>query len=213
LTVATGDGLPNFTPGVDYTIPSPFGPACPSPDMVCQGQALILSHFIEPSVGGPNAKASQTSGMEASRANPTQPPHDMGVAGVKELSLVTAPNESPSAQILGGAQFNTSFSNSPVAEGCLTTCTTPISPEQAEYNVLYVYFYGTPVAATFGGVPGAVPLNYLQIYSDDIQYSEANAGIPAEITEIDGANVSESAQDLLNQASQKLFEIAEPPGR
>ena len=57
LTVATGDGLPNFTPGVDYTIPAPFGPACPSPDMVCWGQALILSHFIEPSIGGPNAKS------------------------------------------------------------------------------------------------------------------------------------------------------------
>ncbi len=213
LTVATGDGLPNFTPGVDYAIPYPFVPACPNPDVVCLGQALILSHFIEPSVGGSNAKATQTSGMEASRANPTQPPHDMGVAAVKDLSLVTAPLASPSAQILGGAQFNTSFSNFPVAEGCLTTCSTPISPEQAEYNVLYVYFYSTPVAASFGGVPGATPLNYLQIYSDDIQYSEANAGIPAEVTEIDGANISESAQDLLNQASQKLFEIAEPPGR
>ena len=184
LTVATGDGLPNFTPGVDYTIPYPFGPACPSPDMVCWGQALILSHFIEPSVGGPNAKATQTSGMEASRANPAQPPHDMGVAAVKGLSLVTAPGTSPSVQILGGAQFNTSFSNFPVAEGCLTTCSAPITPEQAEYNVLYVFFYGTPVAAFFGGVPGAAPLNYLQIYSDDIQYSEANASTPVEVMEI-----------------------------
>ena len=214
LTVATGDGLPNFTPGKeDYTIPYPFGPACPSADMVCWGQALILSHFIEPSVGGLNAKATQTSGMEASRANPTQPPHDMGVAAVKDLSLVTAPYTSPSTQILGGAQFNTSFSNFPVMEGCLTTCSSPISPEQAEYNVLYVYFYGTPEAAFFGGVPGAAPLNYLQIYSDDIQYSEANAGMPVEVMEIDGASVLESAQDLLNQASQKLLDIAEPPGR
>jgi hypothetical protein len=98
-------------------------------------------------------------------------------------------------------------------EGCLTTCSSPISPEQAEYNVLYVYFYGTPEAAFFGGVPGAAPLNYLQIYSDDIQYSEANAGMPVEVMEIDGASVLESAQDLLNQASQKLLDIAEPPGR
>ncbi len=214
LTVATGDGLPNFTPGTDYTIPYPFTPACPRPDMVCLSQAQILSHFIEPSVGGPNAKATQTSGMEASRANPTQPQPDMGVAGVKILSQATALFTSPSAQILGGAQFNTSFSNAPVVEGCLADCSVPpgdmISPEQAEYNVLYVYFYGTPVASFFGGVTGTVPLNYLQIYFEDIQYSEANAKTPVPVIAIDGASVSETAQDLLNLASQKLFEIAEP---
>jgi hypothetical protein len=57
------------------------------------------------------------------------------------------------------------------------------------------------------------PLNCLQIYSDDIQYSEANADLPVEVMEIDGVNVLESAQELLNQASQHLLEIAEPPER
>ncbi len=90
-------------------------------------------------------------------------------------------------------------------------CSGKISPEQAEYNVLYVYFYGTPVATFFGGVPGAAPLNYLQIYSDDILYAEANSKSPVDIVQIDGAPLVISAQDLMNLASQKLFEIAEPP--
>jgi hypothetical protein len=212
LTIATGNGFPNFTPGVtNYPIPSLFVDDCPQPDMTCWSESLVLSHFVDPTVGGSNAKATQTSGMEASRANPTQPPHNFGVASVRDLSQATAHFQSPAAQILGGAQFNTSFSNAPNDEGCLTVCSGKISPEQAEYNVLYVYFYGTPVATFFGGVPGAAPLNYLQIYSDDILYAEANSKSPVDIVQIDGAPLVISAQDLMSLASQKLFEIAEPP--
>jgi hypothetical protein len=49
-----------------------------------------------------------------------------------------------------------------------------IQPEQAEYNVLSIYFNGTPAALSFGSTQGAAPLNYLQIYSSDIQYAAAN---------------------------------------
>jgi hypothetical protein len=85
-----------------------------------------------------------------------------------------------------------------------------IPPEQAEYNVLNIYFNGTPVATSFGGTPGTTPLNYLQIYSDDIQYAQMNVDAPAQVVETNGT-VSTTAQDLLNLASQKLLEIAEPP--
>jgi hypothetical protein len=274
LTVATGDGLPNFTPGTDYPVPVPFVSACPDPNMDCYSQALILAYFIEPTVGGANAKATQTSGMEANRADPDSD-HDMGVAAVKGLSHVTESLSSPSAQILGGAQFNTSFSNDPVGEGCLssvppptmersaqcaselkalsdagtpcgsqscapvscipTVCLAPnvnplsltpysqfsnvptadlIPPEQSEYNVLYVYFSGTPVASFFGGTPGTTPapLNYLQIYSDDILYAQTHAfSRPVQVLEINGTYAPVTAQDLLNLARQKLFQIAEPP--
>ena len=64
-----------------------------------------------------------------------------------------------------------------------------ISAEQALYNVLGVYFDGTPVASFFGGTPGAAPLNYLQIYSPDIQYATANANAPAQVVE-NGVTVS-----------------------
>jgi|SRR5215471_2301894 len=37
-----------------------------------------------------------------------------------------------------------------------------ISAEHGTYNVLRKYFDGTPAAASFGGTPGAAPLNHLQ---------------------------------------------------
>jgi hypothetical protein len=196
--------------------------------------------------------------MEGSRVGA-----DMGIDGVKRLSQSTAQFTAPSAQILGGAQFNTSFANNTLTEGCTSkfppnssdtpagcsippscsvqgcipvacipqACLAPgvtqadlasfktfknvpvsdlISPEQAEYNVLNVYFDGTAVASFFGGTPGAAPLNYLQIYSPDILYASAHVNAPAQIVETGGASVAMSAQDLLNLASQKLLEIAEP---
>ncbi|SPF43679.1 hypothetical protein SBA4_3080004 [Candidatus Sulfopaludibacter sp. SbA4] len=53
-------------------------------------------------------------------------------------------------------------------------------------------------------------MNYMQIYSPDIQYAEMNVNAPAHVVETSGATVSMTAQDLLNLASQKLLSIAEP---
>ena len=259
LVATTGSGLPNLKQ-TGFTIPSALSADCPNPNMECAAVTTILSHFIQSTVGGANAKATQTSGMEASRASNA----DQGVAGMKLVSQLTAQLASPSAQILGGAPFNTSFSNDPVGEGCTSTfppdssdtpvgCTIPstcttngcvpvacipqaclavgvtqstlatyktynkvpnndlIPPEQALYNVLNYYFDGTPAASSFGGTSGTAPLNYLQIYREDIQYATANVAAPATIVQAGGAIVSTTAQTLLNQASQKLFTIAEPP--
>jgi uncharacterized repeat protein (TIGR01451 family) len=257
LVATTGDGLPNLSS--NYTILPAFTSYCGNPNMDCAAETAILSYFIEPSKGGANAKATQTSGMEASRVNGA----NLGVTGVKLLSQSTAQFTAPSAQILGGEQFNTSFSNDPLGEGCTSTfppnasdtpagCTIPpsctgegclpiacipsaclapgvtlanlssytkfsqvpatdlIPPEQSEYNVLSVYFAGTAVAAQFGGTPGPTPppLNYLQIYSPDIQYAEAHVSAPAQVVET-GGTVSVTAQQLLNQASQAFAQIAE----
>ena len=92
-----------------FTIPAGFSGDCPNPNMDCAAETTILSYFVEPTVGGANAKAVQTSGMEASRASLGA--SDLGVAGVKLLSQSTAQFTAPSAQILGGAQFNPSFSD------------------------------------------------------------------------------------------------------
>jgi uncharacterized protein (TIGR03437 family) len=258
LVATTGSGFPNFNN--NFALPSAFQAICPNPNMQCAAVASILSHFADPTVGGANAKATQTSGMEAARA---ATPGNVGVAAVQWLSQNTAKLSSPSAQILGGAQFNTSFSNDPVVEGCTaafppdagdtpaacmipSSCTTNrcipvacipqaclaigvtqtslttygtfskvpnndlISPEQAAYNVLNVYFNGSAAASSFGGTPGATPLNYLQIYSPDIQYAEMNVNGPAQILQPDGVIVSTTAQQLLDQASEKLASIAEP---
>jgi uncharacterized protein (TIGR03437 family) len=85
-----------------------------------------------------------------------------------------------------------------------------IPPEQALYNVLTYFFDGTPVAAAFGATPGTAPMNYVQVYEQDIQYAEANASAPAKIVHPDGTIVSTTAQALLNQASALLLSISEP---
>jgi hypothetical protein len=264
LVATTGNGLPNL--GSDYAIPKAFTLSCPDPDMDCGAETTILSYFVSSSVGGVNnAKATQTSGLEAARGDVV---HNLGVAAVKQLSIATMKLTSPSTQILGGAQFNTSFANDPVAEGCLSPfppppdssetpaackppkdtcakeacqpiacipadCLAPgvtqeevkadhyvhfgdvpkqdkIAPEQAEYNVLNAYFEGTPVASFFGGTNGTAPLNYLQIYSEDILYANQQI-VPVPVMEMGGSGTAMlTAQDLLNLASEKLLEIAEP---
>jgi uncharacterized protein (TIGR03437 family) len=257
LVATTGNGLPNFA-GAPATPPPAFTADCPTLDPDCAAETTILAYFAEPAVGGANAKASQNSGMEASRSG-----INLGVPGVKQLSASTAQFTSPSSQILGGAQFNTSFSNDPVGEGCddtfppntedmpagcimPATCTTNgcipvdcipqaclapgvtsaslamyqtfskvpstllISPEQAAYNVLNFYFSGTAGASSFGATQGATPLNYLQVYSPDIQYAEMNVDAPAQVVQTGGSSVSMSAQELLDLASPQLLAIAEP---
>ena len=85
LVATTGSGLPNFN--MNFTIPPAFSALCPNPNMPCAAVATILSYFAESSVGGANAKATQTSGMEAARAIT---PGNVGIAGVKWLSQSTA---------------------------------------------------------------------------------------------------------------------------
>ena len=206
LVATTGSGLPKLS-RTGFTIPSAFSGDCKKPDMDCAAETTILSHFVDSTVDANDAKATQTSGMEASRVNGL----NLGVVSVKLLSQRTAQSNAPSAQILGGAQFNTSFSNDAVVEGCTTKdgCANGISPEQAEYNVLNVFFDGTAVASSFGGTPGGAPLNYLQIYSPDIQYATAHINAPAQVMQPNGTSITMTAQDLLNLASQKLLQIAE----
>jgi uncharacterized protein (TIGR03437 family) len=259
LVATTGDGLPNFA-GTKVTIPSALAADCASnPNLDCAAETTILVYFMQPAVGGANAKATQTSGMEASRVGNG----NLGVPGVKQLSQSTSQLTPASAQVLGGSQFNTTFSIDTLAEGCTSTfppnandtpvgciippscltndcipvvcipqaCLAPgvtqadltsyknfnavpgkdlISPEQAQYNVLNVYFDGTAVASSFGGTTGVAPLNYLQIYSPDIQYAQANVNAPVAVVETSGAIVSMTSQDLLNLASQQLLSISEP---
>ncbi len=116
-------------------------------------------------------------------------------------------------QTLGGAQFNEPFPISPKAEGGNSEFPTP-TKDQALFNVLQVFFTGTKFAGDYCE-PKAVtpaPLNYLQIYYQDIQYASSNG--PATIEKKSVAlgscgSVSISAENQLKQANEKLFEIAE----
>jgi len=260
LVATTGAGLPNLA-AKGFSVPIDFSADCPNANMDCAAETTILSYFGKPSVGGTNAKAAQEDGMEAARVSLGR--FNLGVDGIKLVSRNTAKFAAPAAQILGGAQFNSSFTNFTLTEGCTSrfpprpadrsaACTIPsactvqacipaacipqaclapgvtqadlasfnllrnvpkkdlISPEQAEYNVLKVYFDGTAAASFFGGTTGTTPLNYLQIYAVDFQYAETHVHEPEQVVETGGASVSISAQDLLNLARQRLLEIGEP---
>ena len=48
------------------------------------------------------------------------------------------------------------------------------TPEEAAYNVMTVFFYGTPAAKFYGGTRGPAPMQYLELDYVDIQYAEMN---------------------------------------
>jgi hypothetical protein len=133
------------------------GPCLPTWD--CAAETTILSHFVEPSVGGPNAKATQTSGMTAARQGVY-----LGIGGVKFLSEMTA----QSTTILGGSQFNTSFSVTPVQEGC--TSHFPPVPERPECVCATdscIPVSCIPAACITGAIP-AKDTEFGQVPGDDL---------------------------------------------
>jgi hypothetical protein len=100
-----------------------------------------------------------------------------------------------------------------------------ISPEQAAYNALTVFFYGTPAAAaplvgetwSFSATSGSAPLNYLQIYWEDVQYATNTMNTPSIVQYyLDPAGwslactVTGCPKTLLDAASAQLTLIAEP---
>ncbi len=257
LVATLDDKMPTFDSN-NHPIPAGFSGDCSTPNATCATVTTILSYFVEPTVGGANAKATQTSSFIASKASIS-----LGIQSVKLLSQRTAQLPAPSAQILAGIQVDKSFADFVVDVGCTAafppdssdtpkgcilppTCTDDtcvpvacipqaclapgvttaalasymtypnvpttdfLSPEQSLYNLLNIYFDGSAAASLFGGTQGNVPLNYLQLYSQDIQYAEANVNSPAPVTKANGVTVSMTVQAQLNLASQKLLAIAEP---
>jgi len=138
-------------------------------------QASIVSSFAAHPVGA-NAKATQTSGLKACRDN------EGGIKGAKELSL--------SGPVLAGAQFDTSFSQKPNAEGCKASCDKEaavcqsVTPAQALSNVLSVYFEGTPAGGLYGAARGTARLNYLQIYEKDIEFARTQPAVQATLEKV-----------------------------
>jgi hypothetical protein len=228
LTMSTGDGLPNLDAPLltdvscnpnkqscSFSIPtSPidFSGVCHPGSMDCAAETTILNYFIQSTVGGPNAKATQMDGMKGGAKQ-----GNLAVPCVKLISENTDLYTSPQQRILGASQFAHRFSNDATGAtsegGCTSTCT----PEQALYNVLAEFFDGTNQSLSFpsgtvmkvGGHPGSAPLNYLQIWGLDISYASDNATNPKVPVIIGGSTDMVSAQDLLHKASLALAMIAE----
>ena len=215
VTPANGEGFP-FDPATPTT-----NPLCQySMDGSCTAVAGILTYFENHRSVNGNGKASQVSGLKSNIL--TLENGDANIGGVKFLSAQWQ-TASPWDQILGGAQFNHAFSS------CLPTNCAP-NPEQDEFNILANFFNGTPAVtgtATFPGlflkVPdentvnppltNSAPLNYLQVYYQDVLYAESNGCAMIDIAGGGGKAeyISVSAQDLLNAANQLLLTIGEPP--
>jgi hypothetical protein len=211
LIVNAGAGLPDLA-STGFTVPLDFTSVCPAIDMDCAAETTIFSYFMKATVGGANAKSTQTDGMKAGGSTKS----NLGVPNVKLISHATDMFTSPSRRVLGGVQFAKSFSMFPVDEGSNKLFPNP-SPEQSLYNVLSWFFEDTAYGSYFGtvgladrGDNGPDPLNYLQVYGPDIIYATANASNEVPVTR-NGTIVKISAQNLLNSASEALGFIGEVP--
>jgi len=239
LAVTTGSGFPNFLytnlpdtneiPYATYTVPPGFAWPPGSVNtkdrlhvMDAAAETTILAYFADPRHGGNNAKAVQEDGLAANEINLAPlGGRTLGSYGIKWLAETSASGNTilPGAtnslsRVLGGLQFVGGFSTDTVGEGCNDPegCPTndSISPEQALYNVMQVFFDGTTVGGAYGAKDsyGTLPLNYLQIYSVDVLYANSN---------ITGTNIVDgftnivyvTAQSELTNVSHQLFYISE----
>ena len=199
----TGNALPEYS---DNVTPHPdnflFSQDCGSvkkETMSCEAKTEIISYFVTAS--GPNAKATDVGGLTAGS---TETPGNIGIAGVKVLTGL-AP--APATPVSGGAEFDFAVSGKDMQQvGCPSgpgNCP-GLTPEVAAYNVLTVFYYGTPAAPFYGGVTGAAPIQFLAVPYTDIKYADANPCPTAPNPELG----SISLQDLLNRASRDLYAIA-----
>jgi hypothetical protein len=130
LVIWTGT-LPNFS-STGFTVPNVFNFHCVVPDMDCAAQMTIIAHFVDPTVGGANAKATAIANLNGvAQADPAQ------LSLHKYLAQSTAQFASPSAQILDGSQFGTGFSTGGIAFGC-TSKFPPESKARADLFTLPV---------------------------------------------------------------------------
>jgi hypothetical protein len=103
---------------------------------------------------------------------------------VKQMSA----DKTLNPRVLARGEFSTGFSRDPAMEGCLSDdrsspeCQS-ITPEQAFANVLAVFFAGTPNGHFYGSRDGPAPVQYLQIYQDDILYANSHPPVQAKLLE------------------------------
>ena len=200
----SGDDFPNFsstiTPHADNTL---FALDCSSTpkteSMSCEAKTEILSYFVAEK--GLNGKGTQVGGMTASSAVTIG---NIGVQGVKVLTALSPP---PSPPFIGGAEFDFPVSGSSLeGEGCPDpsgNCP-GLSVEEGAYNVMAVFFTGTPAAAFYGGTVGPAPIQYLEVSYLDLQYALANSCPPAPSPSLGYT----SLQDLYARASRDMFAMA-----
>jgi hypothetical protein len=206
LTPDAGDDLPEFSSTLPPVLPALYNSDCGTATdvMSCEAKVEVITYLIDEP--GPNGKSTQVGGMTASSDTALG---NIGVPGVKLLTSLAPP---PFPPIRGGAEFDFPVSNAKTTaqEGCIgyssgANCS-GITPEEAAYNALTVFFDGTPAGKFYGGTSGPAPLQYVDIDYTDVEYAEMNL-CPPKRSSILGET---SLQDLLNRASLSLFLIGRP---
>jgi hypothetical protein len=205
LTPDAGDALPEFSSTLPPNPPALYSSDCSATIdvMSCEAKVEVITYLIDER--GPNGKATQVGGLTASGKSDTVP-GDIGLIGVKLLAALTP---QPPIPIRGGAEFDYPVSDSKTTEqeGCLppgAPCS--VTTEEAAYNVLTVFFNGTPAGSSYGGTNGPAPIQYVDIDYIDVEYAEENPCPPTPSITLGET----SLQDLLNRASRSLFQIAHP---
>jgi len=221
LTPDAGNDLPEFTNNSNPLPPftSPIYPVDCSAAIYprsCEAKVEITSYFI--AAAGPNGKATLVGGLTASSDISVG---DIGMSGVKLLTSLSPRVGPPS--IFGGAEVDHPISGKQQQKqmtGCPTD-TGPhpkrcpdLTPEQAEANVLYVFFYGTPAAVHFpqftvsgdgGNAHGTV--QFLWVPYLDILYATANKCLDKRKLALGDTSV----QDQLDRALYYLLVMAGHP--
>jgi hypothetical protein len=229
-------------------------PTDPTKALNCSAVTQVLAHFTDPTVGGKNAKSTQEDGMTAARDG-----SDLGTNAVKWLATISAsgtallPGTSDHiSRILGGMQFSHSFTDPTVnpryggsgiqAEGCPTfpkPLCTGLTPSQGLDYVQKLSFFPGTLAGPVWDAPvnvdsdhwvySGAPMNYVQIYDNDIRYAAGLstcsfkdlAGNPAKnippdlsACQLQPSSASfadtETTQEELQLTNDLLLAIAEP---
>jgi len=201
----TSNSLPTFTQASDTSevfTPAPgFESDCDeapgsSKAMACAAVTQVLDYFVNPHVGGSNAKATQENGLTARNIG-----KDLGPNGIKWLAVTTKagtaslPGTGDSVSpVIGGLQMAKPFSSTKSEgngltggqlEGCPNypkpDCHTLTPSEGFNYVLKDSFFPGTPAAPAYGDSVTVdenyfsysnAHMNFLQIYSDDILYAD-----------------------------------------
>jgi hypothetical protein len=189
----------------------------------CAAKANILSDFLYKGGGdGPNAKAARVGGMTAASPLTVEAGKlGIGIPGVKLLTVVQPsllPTPSP---LLSSAEFDHPVSTGKdiQEEGCPSwpmRCHPDVTTEEAAYNVLTVFFSGTPVAAYYGGekgvgagVCGSQLVQYLEVPYLDV-VNALTLPPPTMPSMIHGLGTT-SLEELLIRASLDLAALASGP--
>jgi uncharacterized protein (TIGR03437 family) len=196
-----GNDFPNFSQSVSpHSDNMLFAQDCAnSPKaqiMSCEAKTEVLSYFV--TVTGSNEKGTQVGGMTAFS------PLTIGNIGVQGVKLLTALTSS----FVGGAEFDQPVSGPATlqSEGCPNPnggCT-GLTVEEAAYNVMTVFFTGTPAAEFYGGTVGIAPIQYLDVPFNDLLYAFAN---PCPVTPSAFLG-NTSLQDLYARARRDLLAMS-----